>query len=286
MGYIFCLMPTNFCNFNCGHCGVKKTDKIGYASVKKMVKVIEKAKKQNFQNLDITGGGEPSLEYENLLKIVNEASKRNIQCSLVTNGSFLLKDLNRLEELKENGLQLIVFSLDAFHLEFISLKFLSKIIKKSFEIKLDTHIKLSHLPGDKKPVIKILKDLKNDLDAKIYILTWKDEGKGKIKKKKNSVKFEFFPIKKTPYTKLIFKTKKNRINRIGILRCKLRMPTIDYKENILPCCCFEAINNPGIYNMGKIDDLHEGRDIDEYPPFLRKIVYNRFPFVDIWLRVR
>lgn len=283
MEKIIGLIPTRFCNFNCEHCGVNKSKNIDYASIKKTIKFLDIAKEQGFNTVRITGGGEPFIRYDKMVRIIKEVKKRGMKPWVVTNGSFLIKDLKRLEELKKNGLYCITFSIDKFHLEFISYDFIIKVIKKTMEEKIKLRIKSTY---NKKEDLKILNKIKEDLDAKIILYRGSYFSLGYIKTKKCKIILELFKVIENEFTKTDKNEGKNNLKEIALLKCPMRIPIMENKGYIIPCCSFNALNYTNLYEMGNIKQINSDRKIDEPDPFLKKILYERFAFVDILLTVR
>ena len=91
---------TDYCNFNCKFCFVKKEKfKATLEDLKICVnKIYEYFSKNNIQNGRINlAGGEP-LIYNNLVELIDYIYSKNIEVSIITNGYFLNKDF--LEKVK------------------------------------------------------------------------------------------------------------------------------------------------------------------------------------------
>ncbi|MFW9828636.1 MAG: radical SAM protein [Candidatus Thorarchaeota archaeon] len=82
-------------------------------------------------------GGEPLLNFDLLISLIEEAKKYNIpKIGLPTNGFWGKDDLiakKYAQKLKEAGLNQIGFSVDAFHQEFISLNVVRRAIRAAYE---------------------------------------------------------------------------------------------------------------------------------------------------------
>jgi len=100
---------TNRCNLKCKYCvfnsGGSSNDELTFDKIKDL---INEAKQLGLKDLHFTGG-EPTLRND-LEEIINYASLFNIKTRLITNG--VLLDKNKLINLKNAGLQNIMFSLD------------------------------------------------------------------------------------------------------------------------------------------------------------------------------
>jgi len=283
---IFGIIPTNFCNFNCKHCGVNKSKKMDYIPIKKVEKLLDVAKNQGFERMFITGGGEPTIDFKKVIGIIKEAEKRKIESSMVTNGSFLLKDIKKLDKLKEAGLKVISFSIDKFHMEYISYPFLLKVLKKSIKLDLEITIKISYVYGNKKYVQLLLEKIRKDLDARKLIFNKKWGAMGLLIMDNAKIKIQVVQALKNPYTKEDYKTRKINPKRIKISKCPISLPVANQKGQMLPCCSFESMNNPDIYSTGKIENLEGILDIEKNIPLLGKIIHKKYPFIGIWLKVR
>lgn len=93
------IVPTNFCNVACIFCwrtwekeNFKKNhlkDKISNGRYLEIVKEICGNQKLRPKLITITGGGEPMIKKELVLKMVREIKKYSIYCEIVTNGTLL-----------------------------------------------------------------------------------------------------------------------------------------------------------------------------------------------------
>ena len=110
---VFC--PTYYCNLNCTYCFEKKINKIEcYFDEEKLnhfFKFINDAD-YKFSSLELYGG-EPLLDDNQAIveKILFFAKKKNLNITIVTNGTTLDKYFNLLKDLKEN-IEMIQITLD------------------------------------------------------------------------------------------------------------------------------------------------------------------------------
>ena len=108
-------VPNKGCDKNCYYCVSKMT---GYmeSSWKRMVrnkdKVITLAKSAGVNNVIITGKGEPCLNFKKTLALVGSFKKFPVE--LQTNGIELNKNLSKVSELYEAGLDVLAVSIDKF----------------------------------------------------------------------------------------------------------------------------------------------------------------------------
>ncbi|HOK40703.1 MAG TPA: radical SAM protein [bacterium] len=105
------LLLTDKCNLNCSYCfnnsyPIKNKKKINSFDWIKILNILAK----NKINEIILSGGEPLLLGDDLIKIISEANKLNINSLLLTNGNLLEEKI--LQELKKAGLKNLTISLN------------------------------------------------------------------------------------------------------------------------------------------------------------------------------
>ena len=130
------IIPTYLCTASCRHClyGCSpKADK-HYIEETECEKLCEYLAMLNCHSMHI-GGGEPFLNPEKLITLVRTMRKYNISVDYIeTNASWLasgmdeVNAINLLHELKSVGGHSILISVDPFHIEFIPLKKVLKLI--------------------------------------------------------------------------------------------------------------------------------------------------------------
>jgi len=278
------ICPTNFCNFDCFFCAYRKSkdkQKISTISVNKVKKMLDEANPRKFDELVITGGGEPLLAFNKVLEIIKCAKKRGFRVKLVTNGFF--GGLNNAEELvkklKSAGLYKIIFSVDYDHLRFINYPAIPNAIKFCLDYNIIVGIRsVSRRKTYKKNIIifkKIAKDLKGTLIKfypshlrrfliispyfkKLIFITDMDVGKSDVTP--NSIDKE---IKTINLSKLIFD------------RCKGKNLCIDANSVVVPCSCFYAFNNLDLYPA----DYSKS-------PILSQILNGKLAFVKLYIKIK
>jgi MoaA/NifB/PqqE/SkfB family radical SAM enzyme/SAM-dependent methyltransferase len=113
---------TNNCNMNCIHCSNSSLAKIKSTNfaknqnepltTKKIINILEQAKKLNFIQINLTGG-EPFLN-KDLFKICEKISNLGMICGINTNGSLIKKDnINNIKKY----IDVISISLESFDKE-------------------------------------------------------------------------------------------------------------------------------------------------------------------------
>jgi len=84
---------TDKCNSYCKHCFVKKeNNQLNIENLKRLVDMLcyhNKISNSIIEKINLAGG-EPLL-YENILDIINYINLKNVQCSIITNGTLLTK---------------------------------------------------------------------------------------------------------------------------------------------------------------------------------------------------
>jgi MoaA/NifB/PqqE/SkfB family radical SAM enzyme len=120
------IWPTNRCNLKCIMCGTwasrRKLEERGIkynpieemkneVSEERLIKLVEEAKKLDAREFLITGGGEPFIRKNTIIKLVKEIKDKKLFGNLNTNGtSFTKEDINEIVEI---GWDMIMFSVDA-----------------------------------------------------------------------------------------------------------------------------------------------------------------------------
>jgi len=105
--------PTDKCNFRCIHCwqrAFKKIDSSYELSDEKLIDVTKQALKLGVEEFEITGGGEPMMRREVVLRIMEMIKKKGKFGNITTNGS--LFDTNSLKKVVKIGWDRITFSLE------------------------------------------------------------------------------------------------------------------------------------------------------------------------------
>ena len=142
------IMPTFRCVANCVSCGTlsNPNDKSELA-LSTMKKCIQEAKRNNFANIVFTGG-EATLCWKNLQKIIKETKKQGMMTRLVTNAHWAKtpkKALRIIQTLKKAGLDEINFSTGDEHAKFIPIQNIINAISAS----ISNHLKPAIMIEDK-----------------------------------------------------------------------------------------------------------------------------------------
>lgn len=105
--------PTDKCNFRCAHCWQRAFERIDSSYELpdyKLIETIKEAIKLGIEEFEITGGGEPLMRKDIVLKIMEIIKKNNKFGNITTNGSlFSFKDVKKIVKI---GWNRITFSLD------------------------------------------------------------------------------------------------------------------------------------------------------------------------------
>jgi len=137
------LLLTYKCNAKCQHCAYACGPKFkGKMEVKDAENYIEQVK----DDLEVVciSGGEPSIYYDTLVKVVESATRVGISSIWVfTNGFWAQTDdvvREKLVPLKKKGVTKMIFSVDAYHQEFVPLEFVERAIQITMELGIDTEV--------------------------------------------------------------------------------------------------------------------------------------------------
>lgn len=113
--YVLDINPTNKCNLECRSCWQRnsKYDDLDYSdelSDDVLINLIEEALELNIARFEITGGGEPLIRKNLVLKIMKKIKEESRFGNITTNGTLLSDD--DLDFLVDIGWNSITFSLD------------------------------------------------------------------------------------------------------------------------------------------------------------------------------
>lgn len=293
---VIVIIPTYRCNFSCLHCGVKKSRKKQYISLSKVKKLFKSIKTKNISNVTLTGGGEPSIDFEKTVRIIKLAIKYGFHSQINTNASFVLKNRGRdnMKILKEAGLETINFSIDVHHLKFISYGSIIKAIRSALKSNLNVRIGMVTTNEAKQKNFVILKKLVKDLQGKLikffpfhvfglptfYI----------IRLKRKSIIVNIGRAIKTGFNNKISPSnfRKEKLKRLIFTSCPFPffIILVTPEGDILPCCRFQCINNPIVYRTDNLNKVKGNREIRTHTPILKEIIFNRFGFLKLFLRIR
>ncbi|MEM2918466.1 MAG: radical SAM protein [Candidatus Altiarchaeota archaeon] len=289
------ILPTNYCNFRCEHCGVKKSEEISYISPREVERILKIAKEQGYDMAVITGGGEPSIDFEKMVKLIKIANSYGLKVRLVTNGSFLLK-MNigqTLKYLKTCGLTEFCLSYDNFHKRFISFEFIQNVLKSSIRVGFITKVMAVTTKDMKKKTFEELKKIAKNLNGKIFRTSipffYIDLSSYVILTKKGHFSFTIEEIQRTDttikrFTKDFFR--KISLTEIMFHRCCGHVPVLTSDGNILPCCDFNSLNNPELYSIAHSTEITKKIKIYKHNPILKKILFDRWAFLKYYAMVR
>jgi len=289
--------PTRYCNFKCAHCGVKKSRDRHYISIHRTKKILSKAKKQKFNRLCITGGGEPSINIKRMVQIVKLAKKYGFKTRLVTNAFFMLRKDSReiLRNLKKNGLIRIGLNVDYFHLKFMSyrntLKIIRTILDEGINIGLAARANENVFIKNLSIIKKISKDLKGTIIRPVPIKY--AGGHGGISRYEIIIGKKIIPavisdVIRTEANESFGQNnfKKMELKKLVFMRCLLRNTLIDPEGTVLPCCGFNSVNYPALYRITDVNKLGEKNEIIKRDSLWKNILFGKFGFLKLYIRAK
>lgn len=121
------------CNANCDICCFESSPSCKERLDKELIKkyIDSAVRDENLQNISFTGG-EPFLEYNLLLELIEYATEKGFNANLITNGFWAnTKEIaiERLTALKKKGLKRMNVSFDEFHNEYINEKNVVNVVE-------------------------------------------------------------------------------------------------------------------------------------------------------------
>ncbi|MFX1428390.1 MAG: radical SAM protein [Promethearchaeota archaeon] len=127
------------CPARCQHCSYKAgPERSEYIKPKEIKIYLEELTKMGLLHSVWVHGGEPFIYFKYLLKVIHIAKMLNIPHIGVITNSFWAKNekiaLEKLNQLKNEGLTELTFSFDAFHQEFIPVEYVQNAIKSAVEV--------------------------------------------------------------------------------------------------------------------------------------------------------
>lgn len=131
------------CNARCKHCSYQAGPQRQRFITREQARawLVELQKIQPLKGVTIHGG-EPFLYFDEMLSILEKARELGIQQRWVITNGYWAKDQasakEKLQDLKEAGLNAITFSVDAFHQEHVSFDTVRKGIECAVQCDLDT----------------------------------------------------------------------------------------------------------------------------------------------------
>jgi len=283
------VIPTKSCNFRCSHCGVIKQNETNFIPLKFLETMLLEAKNAGFKTLFITGGGEPLIDFDKTVKIINFAKKIGLKTGLNTNGYYIANPNPKNAIRKLKNLDLIIFSLDYDHLQFISYSSILKAIIAALNSHLKIKIKIINRKATKYKNKLLLKKLAKDLRGNIINISpfienpFTDRSHYLIFSKKVIVVFSC-DVERTENNKKIEDFVPLKLENILFKQCKNFMPSLETPSNILPCCSFNSLNNPKLYTLKNIIRNRNIFEVQDF--FLKSILFDNLPFMKIFLRIK
>lgn len=110
--YSIQLNPTNRCNLECRFCWQRTNNEINFDEVsdERYLDLIDEAKALGVEIVEITGGGEPLIRKELIMRLVKKIKNSGLTGKLITNGTSLEK--NDLLDFVQHEWDEIIFSVD------------------------------------------------------------------------------------------------------------------------------------------------------------------------------
>jgi len=143
------IMISNKCNYKCSHCIENSSPhELEKIPLKKIIELIDSAAcicKNEELKISFTGG-EPFLEFEDLLESARTANKNKAsRISCITNAYWATsyeEALKTLKEVKASGIDHIAYSYDEFHKEFVLIDHIKNAFVAANEVGLHTTFKI------------------------------------------------------------------------------------------------------------------------------------------------
>lgn len=232
-----CNAQCHFCIQQCNIC--QETKNLDEEVICGAIKQLERI--HNIQTIGFTGG-EPFLDYDRLKRLiclVNQIKKKSV---VYTNG-FWCKDLettkNRLETLKDLGLQTILTSIDSEHQKFVPIERIKNLLVVCKKIGMEVRVHSILQKSSINATISILQELAEELIG-ICVTTSSVMLLGSAEK--NVSKDDTFPT--------------IDINNVS---CGFgRLSYVDVSGNVYPCCAGDTSKKlclGNIYNESLVDCL-------------------------------
>ncbi|ABP67764.1 MAG TPA: radical SAM protein [Sulfurihydrogenibium sp.] len=136
VGIMLTKQCTAECDICCFFCSLHKNEKM---SKELIVKIIDEAKSVNSISTFGISGGEPFLYLDELLFAISLATKSGFKTTCTTNGFWAVSPKATVEimmELKKAGLSHLSVSIDEFHLKFVPVDNIKRILKVARQIDL------------------------------------------------------------------------------------------------------------------------------------------------------
>ncbi|MDU9139240.1 radical SAM protein [Klebsiella aerogenes] len=246
------ILTTNKCTASCEHCSMDSDPhRKGRLSLSTIVNTIENLiANENKPNAIIFAGGEPTLLRQHLFDAIAYCSEHGINTRLVTNASWAKdeqKTKEMIENLRECGLSEINYSVDDYHVNFISFENIMRAWRHSKNKGFGT-VAIANCYGKNTKVTSnfILERLNENIP--IY---WDDDGKYRHKSFLAEDGTNYFISnarlqrlgrgKNIPENDLIYPSRQSDLN----IKCQwaVRSAALSADGRLVACCGIEANGN-------------------------------------------
>ena len=158
-----CNIKCAHCIFDCNHTSINQLDE---STIKNLI-----TQAANIEMIKLIGftGGEPFLEYDKLVRLVDFTSSIGMMASVITNGFWAesfgeaVKKLERLSNLNN-----LAVSTDRFHQKFIPVHKVKNVIKACHELSILCYVRISYL-NDPAAEIQLINNQLKDVEE-YYVL--------------------------------------------------------------------------------------------------------------------
>lgn len=153
------------CNASCSICCFSSDpDCKEKLNIKRIKEYIDEAKDiDQIKTISFTGG-EPFLDYDNLIELVYYAYVANKRITVITNGFWATdyeKTFEMMYRLKQCGLKHLSLSHDLYHKEFIKTENIKNILKVAAKLNIPTSIAIAKMKNEE--VGKIIDEIGSDI---------------------------------------------------------------------------------------------------------------------------
>ena len=154
------------CNASCSMCCFDSNPNCSEKlRIERIKQYIDEAKGIEYITTISFTGGEPFLEYYELLDLVKYASSSGKRVTTITNGFWATSyefAYSRLKELQDAGLKHISVSHDSYHKEYIKSEYVANLLKAASQIGLPSTMACVKIKGEK------IEDILDGLDNSLY----------------------------------------------------------------------------------------------------------------------
>jgi len=260
---------TSRCTANCRICGTSShplhPEKMSPQKARKYIEQISSI--PSYKIIGFTGG-EPLIFYKEILELVGVAKSHGLRSKIATNAFWATARktaYEKLKKLRDNGLDFISISTDAYHQEYVPLERVLNAILSALELDLAVTIAFIHKPDNGKELAKIIEFLRSfgledklifsrhlDPDIRQYLsmsyVDYIEEFKKRIYIRESTVSYggramkfknecTFYPLEEMP-----------RDGCVQVGRVMLIMPS----GNLLMCCTPIGFDDNS-FSIGNID---------------------------------